>query len=490
MEYFKVSENPEYGKEIRKIEETDLVQAGPMNAIIQQLVDNDDFIKKMAEQLILSVQQNKSAASEYTNAMYQQATGYADQKIADLINGAPGTLDTLGEIAQAMQDNKDVVQALDQAIGTKASQAELDGHTGNSTIHITASDRQAWNDKCKLLGTTSLDGIGDGTVTGAISSLNTGLDEVVPNNVQAYVSAHKSELQGPKGDTGATGPQGPKGATGATGPQGPKGATGATGPQGPKGDTGATGPQGPSGSPWGGGTFSGDVIFGGNKTFYWQSGASMVSLANQQLYLRPSRNEPNYEVFAGVTEGIWTLGPSANSTYCLGSPSRRWGQIYSTVSSISTSDRNLKKDITAVSEKYIKLFALLKPVTYHFIDGSSGRIHIGFISQDVEAAMAQVGLSDLDFAGFCKDIKKKEIRRICIRQKLDAEGNSLMDDSGNPLMEDYVDIIYEDEVDENGNPIYIYSLRYEEFIALNTAAIQQQQQQIADLKQRLEALEK
>jgi len=165
------------------------------------------------------------------DGVYTQATGYTDQKIADLINGAPGTLDTLGEIAQAMQDNKDVVQALDQAIGTKASQAELDGHTGNNTIHITASERRAWNDKqtktgdtkdnvvtftsgdsatptgwtdvgvigsgekhsslwrkvslfaknvrylWKLMGSTSLNGIGDGTVTGAISSLNTGLSD-------------------------------------------------------------------------------------------------------------------------------------------------------------------------------------------------------------------------------------------------------------------------------------------------------------------------
>ncbi|WP_305474240.1 collagen-like protein [Bacillus sp. EB600] len=55
---------------------------------------------------------------------------------------------------------------------------------------------------------------------------------------------------GPRGATGATGPQGPVGATGATGPQGPVGATGATGPQGPvgaTGATGATGPQGPAG---------------------------------------------------------------------------------------------------------------------------------------------------------------------------------------------------------------------------------------------------
>ena len=37
------------------------------------------------------------------------------------------------------------------------------------------------------------------------------------------------QVVGPKGDTGATGPQGPKGDTGATGAQGPKGDTGAAG---------------------------------------------------------------------------------------------------------------------------------------------------------------------------------------------------------------------------------------------------------------------
>ena len=62
----------------------------------------------------------------------------------------------------------------------------------------------------------------------------------------------KVTTAGPKGDTGATGPQGPQGDTGATGPQGPQGDTGATGPQGPqgpKGDTGATGAAAPAANP-------------------------------------------------------------------------------------------------------------------------------------------------------------------------------------------------------------------------------------------------
>ena len=45
-------------------------------------------------------------------------------------------------------------------------------------------------------------------------------------------------ILGPKGETGAVGPQGPKGETGATGPKGETGATGLQGPMGPQGDTG------------------------------------------------------------------------------------------------------------------------------------------------------------------------------------------------------------------------------------------------------------
>lgn len=58
-----------------------------------------------------------------------EAKSYADSKIANLINGAPTTLDTLGEIATAMSDNADVVEALESAIGNKADT----GHKHNSS---------------------------------------------------------------------------------------------------------------------------------------------------------------------------------------------------------------------------------------------------------------------------------------------------------------------------------------------------------------------
>lgn len=92
-----------------------------------------------------------TAQREAIDSAYSRGTGYTDQKIADLINGAPGTLDTLGEIAQAMRDNEDVVSALEEAIGRKADGAELDAHGSNGTIHITAAERQTWNTLGTLL---------------------------------------------------------------------------------------------------------------------------------------------------------------------------------------------------------------------------------------------------------------------------------------------------------------------------------------------------
>ena len=45
--------------------------------------------------------------------------------IANLINGAPTTLDTLKEIADALAENEDVVEALEAAIGTKANASDV-----------------------------------------------------------------------------------------------------------------------------------------------------------------------------------------------------------------------------------------------------------------------------------------------------------------------------------------------------------------------------
>lgn len=86
-----------------------------------------------------------TAQQEAIDLAYANSNAYTDTKIAQLVNGAPATLDTLKEIADAMTEHQSVVEALNAAVGAKANQTELDTHTGNSTIHMTAEERSQWN---------------------------------------------------------------------------------------------------------------------------------------------------------------------------------------------------------------------------------------------------------------------------------------------------------------------------------------------------------
>lgn len=82
---------------------------------------------------------------DYAYGVYEQSTGYTDKKIADLIGGAPETLDTIEELATAIKENEDVVKALDAAIGKKANQSVLETHMDNEYIHVDANKQEKWN---------------------------------------------------------------------------------------------------------------------------------------------------------------------------------------------------------------------------------------------------------------------------------------------------------------------------------------------------------
>lgn len=69
-----------------------------------------------------------------------------------------------------------------------------------------------------------------------------------------------SDLKGPQGERGATGPKGDKGDRGETGPMGPRGYKGDRGETGPRGEKGLTGDTGPRGSKGVDGTVSFDSL--------------------------------------------------------------------------------------------------------------------------------------------------------------------------------------------------------------------------------------
>lgn len=52
--------------------------------------------------------------------------GYVDKKVANLVNGAPETLDTLKELADALNNQPDAIVALTATVGQKADQSALE----------------------------------------------------------------------------------------------------------------------------------------------------------------------------------------------------------------------------------------------------------------------------------------------------------------------------------------------------------------------------
>jgi hypothetical protein len=82
----------------------------------------------------------------------------------------------------------------------------------------------------------------------------------------------------------------------------------------------------------------------------------------------------------------------------------RWNNVcatnlYGTVTSYS--DRNLKNSIVPLSEKYSEIFDNLKPSTFKYNDGTSGRTHVGLIANELKDAIENAGLTTLDCAAYC-----------------------------------------------------------------------------------------
>ena len=169
----------------------------------------------------------------------------------------------------------------------------------------------------------------------------------------------------------------------------------------------------------------------------------------------------------GVRFGTAGFTPITNNTYLLGHSSYKWKQLVAGTTTISTSDRNAKKDFKTFSsdERYKQLFMDLKPMIFKFKDGESNRDHFGFVSQDVEDSLLALGFTGESFAGFCKDLK--------VEDRPEHRGD-----------ENFIPIL-----DENGNEQYEYSLRYSEFISLNTYMIQETIKENQELKNKIIDLE-
>lgn len=158
------------------------------------------------------------------------------------------------------------------------------------------------------------------------------------------------------------------------------------------------------------------------------------------------------------------LIPSSSSVYCGTNPNPFAGG-YSSGGWKTTSDRRKKKDFRKLLEddRFERFFELLQPMEYRLIENDE-KMHIGFVAQDVEQAMTDCGISENEFYGL----------EHAVFSEKDFESNEE----------------WEKFLKQNGGANDMYTLCYQEFIALNTAMIQKLQNRCNDFERRLSALER
>lgn len=221
----------------------------------------------------------------------------------------------------------------------------------------------------------------------------------------------------------------------------------------------------------------------GTTDFYITNNAGGRVIINRETVVQGRFNVNNLGYISGYTANnstrMWIgvvgdndhvyIGDNATGTVFRGKYIRLGSANGATV----TSDRNLKTDINKINQHYKNFFKSLNPVSYKYDMEGHKRSHLGFIAQEVEEALKNNELTTNDFAGVC------------------------------------IDEVGDYEVDRNDPEIKaakekgldkLYSLRYEEFISLNTAMIQEHEKEIesiknsydkklSDLEKRIEQLE-
>ena len=506
-------------------------------------VDNTSDVDKP-----VSTAQQKAIDGAYANS-----NKYTDQKIADLINGAPETMDTLKEVADAIEKNKSVVEALDKSIGTKANQNELDTHTGNDTIHITSDERTKWNDANNKKHTHSnksvLDGItselvqkwtetSSSSVTGIkganedtfrrgnvvltakdVGAVPTGGD-TAENTVKFNTASERKNLASGESHTtlfgkiakwfadlkevAFTGKIPWADVTGKPSTYTPASHTHdnqyykkeesdaalaalmqslikrdedvkvelidgyTTADSGLNNRITAVANALKGYLPLSGGTLTGSLDIESGKYIH---GTHTNGTILDILGLNKNNNchvgnntTPTFLHGAGYQLDISGafICPNVSNQMSCGTKNKLWTTVFSKTGAINTSDRTKKHDIKDLTEVYEKLFLKLQPKSFVFNTGD--RVHIGAISQDVEDAMQELGIVAEEFAGFCKDIR--------------YEYTAYNEEDGTPVESSKVPC-----KDEDGNIIYDYALRYQEFIFLTVHMVQK-------LWNRVEILEK
>lgn len=163
---------------------------------------------------------------------------------------------------------------------------------------------------------------------------------------------------------------------------------------------------------------------------------------------------------------------SGNPT--LGDATYKWGQIYSTNSTISTSDSRLKNTISSIDDNLLDAWETIQPKQYKFNDateskGEQARFHTGYLAQDIQKACTDNNLDISKYGLFCYDSWEEEPE---ITEDVEVEKDGVKTTEKRIVQQKR----------EKGD---MYALRYEEALVVECAYLRRE---ISKLKEELKQL--
>lgn len=281
--------------------------------------------------------------------------------------------------------------------------------------------------------------------------------------------------------------------------------------------------------PLSGGTVNGSITFGksdsygiftstdnygsigSNSKYFYKSYIKNVHandfIIDNHFSLRPSSSATTNSEYTDVSNSAWIHGldsddyhgskkpglllrqgsnffqvfPTSNNSSAgtdIGHSSYRFRNIvgrtlYSDSGTVSTSDRNLKHDITNLSDEIVeKIVDGLIPKSFKFNDGDSGRTHYGIIAQELEELLISIGIDPNDFAPLVKVWEDKIVK---------TERNIIGKDGK-------LQTITEETIEKDTDKEPTYHVRYEEFIMILVQYCQNLKKKNTDLEDKYNEL--
>lgn len=147
-----------------------------------------------------------------------------------------------------------------------------------------------------------------------------------------------------------------------------------------------------------------------------------------------------YSSVHSQNKNLYSLGhflPN-ESGLALGTTNLPWETLVVNSPNIAVSDKRRKNSFQKIGANFVSFFDKIEPILYKYNNGTSNRLHAGFIAQQIEESLLDAEIDTCDFAGIC--------------------------------------------IEKSGDEMS-YFLRYEEFIPLNTWQIQKLKPRVSSLEQ-------